>query len=370
MDLELAPLDTLVKLAVHHATAGAEAVMEGVMREALRMLREELRAEVKEVADTAIRLDSACAKSVHLQDCEQKLSDLARAQETVKKEVSDQKEQLAAVAQSQDALRKEGKDLKGQITSLARTDEEARTEVVESMRQVIVMVEAHQEKAQQAEASNSQRISVVVEKVRDLESKSRKLFDGVKDQMVSYDRHLAQIQLDCISRDELECAKDQMTVESVNLRNELAKAVAEDIQRLETHLDQQGDARPTCTAKLFDSQTETVSLRDELSEIRAQMQDMRAWLSDRIVHADAASHSSSRSNWETIREGAVAELERLGAATKRHVDAKFSQLQAHLSHLKGDGETTYSELAGQRASPTDNSQITRKDILTHRLVLL
>jgi len=171
--------------------------------------------------------------------------------------------------------------------------------------------------------------------------------------------------------DRLEWIKDQVSLEVSNLRKDLTKEIASDIEGLRAKVKQQEDARLTHAIKDFRGQVEKQisdigprlthvtkahvdkqisdlqlhlaqmkgeGVSDQISEMRAQMQELRMQLSERSVQPELDAGTTPRTNWEEFREASwsatLGNLQRLGAATKDHVDGKLCALGANCYSCK------------------------------------
>mmetsp|Transcript_92456 Transcript_92456/g.160588 ORF Transcript_92456/g.160588 Transcript_92456/m.160588 type:complete len:284 (-) Transcript_92456:25-876(-) len=206
MDLQLAPLDTLLKETADRAAAEASANMEVAMceavkslREALCALREEVRAEVKQVADATTRLDSTCAKSDQLQDLKTQMGEL-------KKEVQDSRGQLTPIIGGQEELKKGVIDPQEQLASNANAQQDSiKAAVVPQKIEQYMKID---------EVGRLRTVSTAASLTSQLEKQS------------------TRSRSESLSQDKWECLKDQLKIQRVSMNN-----LFKDIEELKEYVD-------------------------------------------------------------------------------------------------------------------------------------
>mmetsp|Transcript_153899 Transcript_153899/g.271723 ORF Transcript_153899/g.271723 Transcript_153899/m.271723 type:complete len:285 (-) Transcript_153899:16-870(-) len=207
MDLQLAPLDTLLKETADRAATEASANMEVAMceavkslREALCALREEVRAEVKQVADATTRLDSTCAKSDQLQDLKTQMGEL-------KKEVQDSRGQLTPIIGGQEEELKKGLiDPQEQLASNVNAQQE-------SIKAAVVPQKIEQY-MKNDEVGRLRTVSTAASLTSQLEKQS------------------TRSRSESLSQDKWECLKDQLKIQRVSMNN-----LFKDIEELKEYVD-------------------------------------------------------------------------------------------------------------------------------------
>mmetsp|Transcript_140160 Transcript_140160/g.254925 ORF Transcript_140160/g.254925 Transcript_140160/m.254925 type:complete len:284 (-) Transcript_140160:31-882(-) len=206
MDLQLAPLDTLLKETADRAAAEASANMEVAMceavkslREALCALREEVRAEVKQVADATTRLDSRCVKSDQLQDLKTQMGEL-------KKEVQDSRGQLTPIIGGQEELKKGAIDPQEQLASNANAQQDSiKAAVVPQKIEQYMKID---------EVGRLRTVSTAASLTSQLEKQS------------------TRSRSESLSQDKWECLKDQLKIQRVSMNN-----LFKDIEELKEYID-------------------------------------------------------------------------------------------------------------------------------------
>mmetsp|Transcript_59936 Transcript_59936/g.112815 ORF Transcript_59936/g.112815 Transcript_59936/m.112815 type:complete len:472 (+) Transcript_59936:55-1470(+) len=247
-DMKLAPIDTLVEVAVEQAGAKAESVMEAVMREAMRMIRAEMHAKVEEVAEATVRLNSTCARAaklVELNHPDDRLATLLEAQVELKKEIADHRQQLAVCVQEQEELRKRGREQDTQVEQV------------------------------KADQFRYQHVLLTLEKLTN-----------------QGDEQLVQIRSDIEVRAELESIKGQgrETSDIDVLATLVSRQVSQSSHANES--DHAGKQLPNLDLDVRVSQMVGECITEQLSHMRAQVEDMRAELSESSERDSQSTHAS------------------------------------------------------------------------------
>lgn len=244
--MELAPLDTLVTLATNHATQEAEAVMEAVMAEGVRLLREEFEEKLQEVANRANKVESSFAKSALL--------------------VASQGRMLAGFAETHDTFRRELDAYKRQLAACSQAQEQVKKDIAEQKVKLAICMSGANEESKVVDPNR--QLSILAEQVMQHDAELRNMSDNFELLTKSSERRLSQSSPDTVTHAELQCLRDQLKIQSVNALDDLKVAVATEIQVLQSRLSK------------MDCAFNAEEFKDVLNGMRAQMLEMHRKFSD------------------------------------------------------------------------------------------